>query len=261
MGTGFSGIESFREKTIKLPFDNDLLNYKPELFNSIGSERLIVLNNQFFYITDLQHFNNVYVHKNLKLVLGYDPDIFKSMEKIYSLIHPEDHDFVLAFSEKTIKYSRDPRVKPLLLKDPFKITFSIDFRMKKSEGKYIRVNRLTSCLNLDRQGNAVYAIALYTDIDHLKKSNNISYSWTGDDIGAFSVDDITNPDPSSIFSHREIDVLKCLAAGMKGKEIACNLDVSEHTVISHRKNMLQKSKAKNTAELVIFAVNNGLILQ
>ena len=251
-------IDSFRKVVRDLPFDADLQNYKHELFNEINSNNRIVLNNQFFYITDLQSFSNIYIHKNLKQVLGYEPVHFERMENVYNAIHPEDHDFVLAFSKKTVCYSREERIKPLLLKDPFKITFSIDFRIRKSDGKYIRVNRLTSCVNLDRQGNVIYAIALFTDIDHMKKSN-ISYSWTGDDSGLFSVDDLIKEFPTSVFSYREVEVLKHLAEGMGGKKIAKKLNISEHTVISHRKNMLHKARVKNTAELIHFAVNKGVI--
>jgi DNA-binding CsgD family transcriptional regulator len=259
MGTSQIGIDSFREIAKNLPYDNDLQKYKLWLFKEINSDRMVVLNNQFFYITDLQSFKNVYIHKNLKHVLGYEPDHFKSMENIYKTIHPEDHDFVLAFSKKTVSYSREPGLKPILEKDPYKITFSIDFRIRKSDGKYIRVNRLSSCVNLDREGNLVYAIALYTDIDHLKKTNNISYSWSGDDLGLFSVEDLIKEYPASIFSKREMEVLKYLAEGLEGNKIAKKMNLSEHTVISHRKKMLRKARVKNTAELVSFALQKGII--
>ncbi|MBK9388856.1 MAG: response regulator transcription factor [Bacteroidetes bacterium] len=44
----------------------------------------------------------------------------------------------------------------------------------------------------------------------------------------------------------------------KCKKISLILKISESTVISHRKNMLKKLNAKNTAALVNFAVENGL---
>jgi DNA-binding CsgD family transcriptional regulator len=261
MGTRMNdiNIDIVRGVLNNLPFDTDLQNYKQELFSELESNNFVVLNNQFFYITDAQAFNNIYIHKNLKHILGYDPDRFKNMEEIYSVIHPDDHDFVLAFSLKTICYSREGGNKALLLEDPYKLSFSIDFRMRKSDGKYIRVNRLTSCVKPDKQGNLVYAISLYTDIDHLKKSNNISYSWSGDDLGLFSMEDLINEYPAVNFSHREMEVLKCLSEGMEGKEIACKLHISEHTVISHRRKMLRKAMVKNTAGLVHFAVNSGII--
>ena len=60
-------------------------------------------------------------------------------------------------------------------------------------------------------------------------------------------------------SEREIDVLKLLAMGKSNKEIAEELCISVHTVISHRKNISNKLGVKSTAALVIYAVANGLI--
>jgi DNA-binding NarL/FixJ family response regulator len=52
---------------------------------------------------------------------------------------------------------------------------------------------------------------------------------------------------------KEILVLKLLAIGSITKCIAEELNISFHTVESHRKNMLKKYKCKNTTELVYFA--------
>jgi DNA-binding CsgD family transcriptional regulator len=250
-------IENVSRVLESLPFDNDLQTYKHELFNEINLDKLVVFSNQFFYITDMQTFNNVYVHKNLKHILGHDPEYYRNMENVYSDMHPEDHDFVLAFSKRIIGYAGQASHNKDLVNDPQKITFSIDFRIKKTDGNYLRVNGLTSCFKLDRLGNLVYSISLLTDIDHIKKSNNISCSWSGIDGSVISLDDLKNP--PQIFSKRQMDILKFLVDGLNGKEIAKKLSITEHTVISHRKNMLHKTRTKNTAELVHFAVSSGII--
>jgi DNA-binding NarL/FixJ family response regulator len=60
-------------------------------------------------------------------------------------------------------------------------------------------------------------------------------------------------------SEREIDVLKCLSKGLSNKEIADNLNISIHTVISHRKNIVQKTGIKSQSGLTIFALSNNII--
>ena len=57
---------------------------------------------------------------------------------------------------------------------------------------------------------------------------------------------------------REREVLTLIAKGMKNAEIAEELFISVRTVESHRRNLLGKIGAKNTAGLVLFAVNSGL---
>lgn len=60
-------------------------------------------------------------------------------------------------------------------------------------------------------------------------------------------------------SDREIDVLKLLVNGLSNKEIADKLNISIHTVISHRKNIGQKTSIKSQAGLTIFAISNKII--
>ncbi|MDP4270474.1 MAG: response regulator transcription factor [Bacteroidota bacterium] len=60
-------------------------------------------------------------------------------------------------------------------------------------------------------------------------------------------------------SDREIDVLKLLVTGFSNKEIADKLAISTYTVISHRKNITQKTGIKSVSGLTIFAVVKGII--
>ena len=60
-------------------------------------------------------------------------------------------------------------------------------------------------------------------------------------------------------SDRETDVLKLLVQGKANKEIADELFISIHTVISHRKNITAKLGIKSTAGMAIYAVANNII--
>ena len=58
---------------------------------------------------------------------------------------------------------------------------------------------------------------------------------------------------------RETAVLVQLAQGKTNKEIADVLNVSIHTVISHRKNITHKTGIKSVAGLTVYAMLNNLI--
>ena len=58
---------------------------------------------------------------------------------------------------------------------------------------------------------------------------------------------------------RERDVLKLIAEGLTTNEIADKLFISVHTVNTHRKNLLSKLDIKNTASLVRYALDQGII--
>ncbi len=58
---------------------------------------------------------------------------------------------------------------------------------------------------------------------------------------------------------REIDVVKLVALGKINKEIAKELCISIHTVISHRKNITEKLGIKSISGLTVYAILNNLI--
>ncbi|RPI00616.1 MAG: helix-turn-helix transcriptional regulator, partial [Ignavibacteriae bacterium] len=58
---------------------------------------------------------------------------------------------------------------------------------------------------------------------------------------------------------RELAVLQLVGCGMLNKQIADKLEISQHTVISHRKNITRKLQIKTVAGLTIYALINGLI--
>ena len=62
-----------------------------------------------------------------------------------------------------------------------------------------------------------------------------------------------------VFSQREREVLDLLAKGKSSREIADKLFITERTVETHRKNMLEKGRVKNTVELIAYASSLGLI--
>lgn len=60
-------------------------------------------------------------------------------------------------------------------------------------------------------------------------------------------------------SGREVEILKLVANGKITKEIAFELKLSMHTVYTHRKNILRKLNLNSTPELVLYAVNQGIV--
>lgn len=72
------------------------------------------------------------------------------------------------------------------------------------------------------------------------------------------IEDTLKPE-NQFFSNREKEVLELLAKGFSSKDIAKALFITEKTVETHRKNMVEKAKVKNTVELVAYAVGRGFL--
>ena len=67
------------------------------------------------------------------------------------------------------------------------------------------------------------------------------------------------PDQDVCISRREKEILNLIASEFINHEIAEQLHISIHTVETHRKKLLQKTGARNTAGLVRYAVENGIV--
>jgi len=61
------------------------------------------------------------------------------------------------------------------------------------------------------------------------------------------------------FNSREIEVLDLISQGLTNSEMGEKLFLSKRTVEGHRRSLIEKVQCRNSAELVKFAVKNGLI--
>ena len=60
-------------------------------------------------------------------------------------------------------------------------------------------------------------------------------------------------------TRREIEVLQLVSKGLANKEVADKLSISIHTVISHRKNISEKTGIKSASGLTMYAVLKKII--
>jgi DNA-binding NarL/FixJ family response regulator len=58
---------------------------------------------------------------------------------------------------------------------------------------------------------------------------------------------------------RELEILQHIVAGKSNKEIAGDLNLSVNTVAVHRANIMDSLGIHKTAELVVYAIRNGLV--
>lgn len=87
------------------------------------------------------------------------------------------------------------------------------------------------------------------DVAHVK--------WGGCE--AVSAADDTDISKADILSQREKEIVVCIAKGMSNKEVADALNLSVHTVTTHRRNISSKLQIHSPAGITIYAIVNKLL--
>lgn len=72
-------------------------------------------------------------------------------------------------------------------------------------------------------------------------------------------DEEEEEDGQGALSQREKEIIRCVVKGMTNKEIAEQLFLSIHTVITHRRNIARKLEIHSVAGLTIYAIVNKLV--
>lgn len=102
------------------------------------------------------------------------------------------------------------------------------------------ISRLQEVLGLVRSVGRSFKISIDMDVTNFNEAVFLIRKQTSRKV------EINNQK----LSIREIEVLGLIMQGFTNNEIAARLFISYETVKSHRKNILEKTKAKNTAALI-----------
>lgn len=77
--------------------------------------------------------------------------------------------------------------------------------------------------------------------------------------GQISLRDNLKGERGAGLTAREVEILQLICDGKSNKEIAAQLDLSSNTVAVHRANIMDALGIHKTAELVVYAIRNGLV--
>jgi DNA-binding NarL/FixJ family response regulator len=77
--------------------------------------------------------------------------------------------------------------------------------------------------------------------------------------GQLSLQQSLKGERGSGLTAREVEILQFICDGKSNKEIAAQLDLSVNTVAVHRANIMDALGIHKTAELVVYAIRNGLV--
>lgn len=207
-------------------------------------------------VYDLQKRTHVYVSNNFYQLYGYD---FGAMESCIPndlfdrKVHPNDLPVLARNGYEAMKFMM---AQPVYTRKQFKMV--TEYRIVLDDQTTIRVTEQHQVLELDAAGNiwlslGVIDISPNQSLTHVKRQ--VINFHTGELIQLQS-----NDLPGGIkLTAREKEILGMIDSGKLSKEISALLDISVHTVNTHRQRILEKLQADNSIEALKSAKMIGLI--
>lgn len=218
-------------------------------------------NTTFFCITNTVTQSFEYVSKNFTscLGLGNHKMLEGGMKYFWSRFHPED----VGLWVKTLKSLMDFTMNKLDIKKRNKMSYTWNYRVKNSKGKYVNIIQNTTPLQFDDSNKPIVGLAHYTVLDAgIKMDICASAKYLNDqnEYETLYFINLSNQHLLGTVSNRERDIIRLLLSKNSSKEIAKKLFISRHTVDTHRRNILKKLNLTSTGELCSYFKNNLGIL-
>lgn len=205
-----------------------------------------------YLIHDYRIMGYKYLSSNIFDLTGYFPEQFYDGGFDFGIkqMHPHDIPEILILQNKMFSISQK-----LSLESKKTLTTRFSTRLyNRATDTYQRVKKDIRPICFDDQNNTILEIASITLatplIDYKNKFEwEISYR---DKDGRLVVESSNSKEeiPENL-TNAEVNIFKMLKRGLTSNEISEQLNISSHTVDTHRRKILKKLQVKNTRELLV----------
>ncbi|RRJ87652.1 hypothetical protein EG240_14960 [Paenimyroides tangerinum] len=208
------------------PHTNEIINEKRKI-------------QSYYFIFDCEVNDIEYVSKSISAVLGYSSSEF-NMAKFFESIHPEDLQYCNECEHNSFQISNH-----IFYKEIFKYIISYSFRLKTKEGNYLTIKQEYQTIETDEYGRMLRNFVHHEVIDSYEKRSEFDFQI---------IDKIKNRpvnfEKKFKLTKREVEILDLINQGFQTKEISEQLNLSDHTVKTHRKNILQKTQSSSLIQVL-----------
>ena len=214
----------------------------------------------YYYILNFESMEMEYVHDSIKVVLGIGSSEF-NIAKLFELFHPDDLVRMQEKEDAACEFLFNRIAKEDI---PFyKVVYML--RLRDENGDYKKILHQTKALTVSENGRVQQTLGVHTDVTYLNTpiDNKISFIGLEGRPSYFALDPsnmvFEKQKTERLFTKRETDVIALVAEGKTFVEIAEDLVLSEHTIKTHKKNILRKAEVKNAPQLIAYAIRAGII--
>jgi DNA-binding CsgD family transcriptional regulator len=181
------------------------------------------------------------------------------MDYYWSLFHPEDIELWLKSLTNLMTFT----MTELNDEQRKRMSYTWNYRIKVSDNSYINIVQNTTPLQFDETNKPIIGLAHYTVLDGNIKMDICASAKYLNDKNEYETLFYQNVSTSNLLgniSNRERDIVRLIITKKTSDEISKSLNISKHTVDTHRRNILKKLDISSTFELVNFFKNNPMLL-
>jgi DNA-binding CsgD family transcriptional regulator/PAS domain-containing protein len=231
-------------------------------------ERLDAVEDSSVVLYDLYQRKYVFLTSSFKFLLGYDRGeaLGQGPEYFYRRMPEEDLGTVLDTVTRTLRFLYG---LPAGERKDYKLGF--DFRIRRADGRLVRLLQQVVVLELDARGNIWLVLAVNDlvegSVDEEPPRRSLRHLRSGKSylFVPREPEEPGRPEAGRLgnrgaeLTKREIEVLGLVAVGLASREIADQLYISTATVNNHRQRILSKTGARNSSEAVRYAARLGIL--
>jgi len=221
-------------------------------------DKLLPPSSTYFCVTNTTSQSFEFVSKNFEYVTGLNRrDMYSGgMAYWWSRFHPDEVQPWLSILKELMVFTMGETDLSIRKK----LSYVWNFRVKTGSGNYLNIVQHTSPLYFDEEGKPIIGLAHFSvcGFDEpmaLKATARLLNE--GNVYQTIYHKNFSQKLIADNLSNREHDVLRLLVLGKSTEFIADKLNLSIHTVYTHRKNILSKSGCSTTGELVSHYIQEG----
>ena len=216
----------------------------------------------FFFVVEPAIHKYHFMGKQQESVTGYTNEeaLERGMEFFLECLHPDEVDILL---KKIYPQITSTLAELAKTEDIRTASIQFNYRFKSKNGKFLNLLEHLYVLETDGEGNPALFLGHIVTLENpeflpprltikVMKDNNVLET---------TLTRTYNSEESivSTLTVREIDILHHLATGKTSKQIGELLNISNHTVDTHRRNLLKKLDCRSVVELSRLAFQNGIL--
>ena len=234
---------------------------KEHINKLIELDHYFPFNSTFFCITNSPNQSFEYVSKNFTACTGLSREKMQEegMNYFWSHFHKEDTKLWIQCLQDLMEFT----MNHLTSEQRKKISYSWNYRIKNAQGKYVTIIQNTTPLQFDEFNKPIIGLAHYTVLENgfnLDICASAKYLNDKNEYETLYYKNVSNTNLLDVISNRERDIIRLLITKKSSQQIAESLNISKHTVDTHRRNILKKLHLTSTTEITNYFKNNPTLI-